>query len=56
VNAWGFYLLDPQRDGERLQLIAELAGAARVDVSAAKLLKAIGAESPRQVSQVRKVA
>lgn len=49
-------MLDPAREGARLQLIAELAAAARTDVSAAKLLKAIGAEPPRQVSEVRKVA
>jgi hypothetical protein len=54
--SWGFYSLDPVREGVRLQLIAELAGAARNDASAAKLLKAIGAEPPRQVSKVRKVA
>jgi hypothetical protein len=51
--AWGFWTLDPERDGPRLQLIAELAGAAREDVSAARLLRAMGAEPPRSVSEVR---
>lgn len=57
MKAWGFFVLDPQRDGARLALIAELAGAAQSDASAAKLLAAIGkAEPAPQVSQVRKVA
>lgn len=51
--AWGFWTLNPEREGVRLQLIAELAGAARQDVSAARLLRAIGAEPPRSVSEVR---
>lgn len=58
MNAWGFYLLDPEREGVRLQLVAELAAEARTDASAAKLLRAIGAEPPSRpvVSQIRRVA
>jgi len=50
---WGFWTLDPEREGKRLELIAELAGAARTDVCAARLLRAIGAKPPRPGSNVR---
>lgn len=46
MRAWGFWLLDPARDGVRLELIAELAGAASADASAERLLRAIVKHEP----------
>ncbi len=55
--AWGFWTLDPERDGKRLQLIAELAEAAPKDASARRLLVVIGAEPLRQSNvRARRVA
>lgn len=44
--------MDPARDAQRLQLIAELAEAAPKDPSARRLLAVIAAEPPRS-SEVR---
>lgn len=53
VNAWGFFVLDPQREGVRLQLIAELAEQRQADAGAARLLRAIGQQPPKYDSAVR---
>ena len=49
MRAWGFWSLDPARDGVRLELIAELAGVAPVDASAEHLLRAIVKHEPSGV-------
>ena len=38
MRAWGFWTLDPERDGLRLELVAELAASEQPERSPARLL------------------